>query len=119
MTTNGVAFRITLCRFVLYRIAPSRKRRLLTRRVGLHRTRNSIVTQSIVETINGGSLGRSGELRVMKELLKACNGRSSSVYREFCVRVLVPHDKLVERLDYEEGMQLYEEAIAALPYPDK
>lgn len=83
-----------------------------------YRTRNSIVTRMIVEAINGGTLGRSGELRVLSRLLRACTGRSLPAYREFCVRVLVPHEKL-ERLEYGEGLQLYDEAIAALPHPDK
>jgi hypothetical protein len=84
----------------------------------LYRTRNSIVTRMIVEAINGGTLGHSGELRVMSQLLRACTGRTSPVYREFCVRALVPHEKL-ERLEYEDGLQLYDDAIAALPHPDK
>jgi hypothetical protein len=83
-----------------------------------YRTRNSIVTRLIVEAINGGTLGRTGELRVLSQMLRACTGRSSPVYREFCVRVLVPHEKL-DRLDYDEGLQLYDEAINALPNPDK
>jgi hypothetical protein len=83
-----------------------------------YRTRNSIVTRMIVEAINGGTLGRTGELRVMNQLLRACTGNSLPVYREFCVRVLVPLDKL-DRLEYDEGLQLYDEAIQALPRPDK
>ena len=83
-----------------------------------YRTRNSIVTRMIVEAINGGTLGRTGELRVLTTMLRACSGRSSPVYREFCVRVLVPHEKLM-RLEYEEGLKLYDEAIAALPHSDK
>jgi hypothetical protein len=83
-----------------------------------YRTRNSIVTRLIVEAINGGTLGRTGELRVMHQLLRACTSNTLPVYREFCVRVLVSHDKL-DRLEYDEGLQLYDEAIKALPHPDK
>ena len=82
-----------------------------------YRTRNSVVTRVIIEAINGGSLGHSGELRVMSELLRACTG-SQAAYREFCVRVLVPHDG-IERLEFADGLRLYEDALAALPYPDK
>lgn len=82
-----------------------------------YRTRNSIVTKLIVETINGGTLVRTGELRVLSALLSACNG-SSPVYREFCIRLLVPERKLT-RLSCEEGMALYARATEALPYPDK
>jgi hypothetical protein len=83
-----------------------------------YRTRNSIVTRLIVEAINGGTLGRTGELRVMSQLLRACTSSGSPVYREFCVRVLVPQEKL-EHLEYDEGLQLYDEAIEALPHADK
>jgi hypothetical protein len=83
-----------------------------------YRTRNEIVTRLIVDTLNGGTLVHSGEVRVLTELLRACGGRSSSVYREFCVRVLVPHEKLAA-LGYEEGLQLYDVALEALSLPDK
>lgn len=83
----------------------------------LYRTRNSIVTNTIVEAVNGGSLGHSGELRVMSEVLQACKG-SQPVYREFCVRVLVPNRK-IDRLDYADGLRLYQDALSSLPYPDK
>jgi hypothetical protein len=83
-----------------------------------YRTRNDIVTRTIVHTINGGSLGHTGELRVLIELLRACTGRTSPVYRQFCIRVLVPHEKL-DTLSYEEGLQLFDTALAALPFPEK
>ena len=34
------------------------------------------------------------------------------------MRVLVPYEKL-DRLEYDEGLHLYDEAIGALPHPDK
>ncbi len=83
-----------------------------------YRTRNSVVTRLIVETINGGSLVRSGELRILTELLQACHGRSSPVYREFCVRILLPQEKL-EGLEFEEGLRLFDAALNALPFKDK
>ncbi len=82
-----------------------------------YRTRNSIITRMIVEALNGGAIGRTGELRTLVTLLQACTG-STPVYREFCARVLIPHDKIMH-LEFEEGLQLYEDAIAALPHPDK
>jgi hypothetical protein len=82
-----------------------------------YRTRNSIVTNLIVETINGGALVRTGEMRVLSTLLQACNG-ATPIYREFCVRLLVPERKLT-RLMCEEGVLLYTTARNALPYPDK
>lgn len=82
-----------------------------------YRTRNAIISRMIVEALNGGSIVRTGELRMLVTMLQACTG-STPVYREFCARVLIPHDKIMH-LDFEEGLQLYEEAIAALPHPDK
>ncbi len=80
--------------------------------------RNDVVTRFIVEAINGGAIGHSGELRVLHTLLSACHGRSLPVYREFCVRVLVPHHKL-KRLNHEEGLSLFDAAIGALPFQDR
>jgi hypothetical protein len=84
----------------------------------IYRTRNSLVTQMIVEAINCGVLGHAGELSVLTQLIRGCTGKSSSVYREFCVKVLVPA-KSLEHLEYDEGLLLYNEAIEALPLPDK
>ncbi len=83
-----------------------------------YRTRNEIVTRTIVHTLNGGSLVHTGELRVLESLLRACTGRSSSVYREFCIRVLVPPSKL-DHLTYEEALRLYDTALGALQLPDR
>lgn len=82
-----------------------------------YRPRNSIVTDAIVTSINSGRLSHSGEIRVLSEVLAACRG-SSPVYREFCVRVLVPGEKLSD-IDYEAGLRLYDTASAALPVPDR
>jgi hypothetical protein len=83
-----------------------------------YRTRNYVVTQLIAEAVNGGAFGHSGELAVLLRLLKACNGRSSPVYRDFCIKILVPHSEL-DHLEFSEGQQLYQAASSALPYPDK
>ncbi len=85
----------------------------------LYRPRNRIVTDIIVETINGGVLGHSGELVRLRKLIDACNG-SAPAYREFCVRLLVPSDrKRLQGLEYVEGLDLYDRAIAALPHEDR
>lgn len=82
-----------------------------------YRTRNSIVTDVIIRTINGGDIGHSGELRCLGQLLASCRG-TQALYREFCVRILVPADNL-SRFEYLEGLDLYDSALSALPYPDK
>lgn len=82
-----------------------------------YRTRNSIVTDVIIRTINGGDLAHTGELRGLGQLLAACRG-TQPLYREFCVRVLVPADNL-SKFEYLEGLDLYDAALNALPYPDK
>ena len=83
-----------------------------------YHVRNAVVTRFVVESVNGGSFGHSGEVKVLNGLLAACTGRSSPVYREFCVRVLVPYKK-IEQLEYEDGLRLYDTAITALPHQDR
>ena len=83
-----------------------------------YRTRNSVVTDVIIKTINGGgAFSHSGELRALTMTLAACTG-TRPVYREFCMRILVPSNRL-ERFEYLEGLSLYEAAGRALPYPDR
>lgn len=82
-----------------------------------YRTRNAVVTEQLVRVINGGSIGRAGEIGVMARLLAACTG-SQAAYREFCVRALVPFDNLAN-VDFQDGLQLYDVAQAALPYQDR
>jgi hypothetical protein len=82
-----------------------------------YRPRNAVVTRILVETINGGRLAHSGEVELLKKLLSACTG-TSPIYREFCINILVPRAKL-NHLDYADGLQLYDAAIAALPFEDR
>lgn len=83
----------------------------------VYRPRNAIVTRILVETINGGKLAHSGEVQHLLKLLRACTG-SSPIYRQFCVDILVPRSKL-SHLDYQDGLQMYDAAIGALPLPDR
>jgi hypothetical protein len=82
-----------------------------------YRTRNAVVTDQLVRIINGGSLSRSGEILVMIKLLNSCTG-SQAAYREFCVKALVPFDRL-QNIEFHDGLLLYDAAIAALPYQDR
>lgn len=79
--------------------------------------RNGIVADTIIESLNAGALGRSGEMRVLREMMSACTG-SQLFYREFCVRTLTSR-AFKKRFEFEEGLQLFDTAIAALPFPDK
>jgi hypothetical protein len=84
----------------------------------VYRPRNAIVTRILVELINGGRLGaRAGEVQQLIQLLRACSG-TSPIYRQFCVNVLVPCSK-ISHLDYQDGLQLYETALSALPLEDR
>lgn len=83
-----------------------------------YRTRNSIVTDLIIKTINGGHISTGGEVRVLSQLISACEGASTPVYREFILRLLVPYSKL-DGLRYEDGLMLFDRAIESLPFPDK
>lgn len=82
-----------------------------------YHTRNSLVSNTLVEVINGGSLSFTGEANILYKLLSSCSG-SSATYREFCISVLVPYRKLL-RFEYEQGLRLYDAAIKSLPVPDK
>ena len=83
----------------------------------LYRTRNSIVADIIVSTINGGRLSHGGELAVLRSLLAASTG-TQPVYREFCVGVLTSLNEF-DWLEFGDGLKLFEAAMAALPFPDR
>lgn len=83
-----------------------------------YRTRNSLITEMIVSTINGGTQKRSGEVAILTSLIQACRDKTSPVYREFCVRLLVPGSRL-DGLEYSQGIQLYDAAISSLSHPDQ
>ncbi len=82
-----------------------------------YRPRNAVVTEVVLEALNGGKLARGGELAALEALLSACTG-SHPEYREFCTRALVPNSKL-DGLTYGEGLRLYDMAVNALPLEDR
>lgn len=85
----------------------------------IYRTRNYVVTDIIVEAVNGGIAGRSGEIQRLGHLIRGCTG-ASPAYREFCLRILVPSSRRdLKDLEYGDGRKLYEDAINALPMPDR
>ena len=43
---------------------------------------------------------------------------SQPAYRDFCLRTLVSNEQL-DRLEYQEGLELYDLALESLPYPDR
>lgn len=81
-----------------------------------YRTRNAIVTDTIVRTLNAGELSHGGEFQALRRLLASCTG-TAPTYREFCVRVLV--STRIDALEYAEGVELFDTALAALPFPDR
>ena len=81
-------------------------------------TRNEVVTNILLELVNGG-VGHVGEVRVLKELMSACDG-GTPAYRGFAIDVLVRgRTKLAKHLSYDQGMELYDSARIALSYPDR
>ena len=82
-----------------------------------YRPRNAVVTDLVLEALNGGRLSHGGETRVLSTLLSSCTG-SQPQYREFCTRTLVPSAKL-DHLTYTEGLRLYDDAIDGLPLEDR
>ena len=85
----------------------------------VYRTRNSVVTDILIEAINGGTFGHSGELECLRRMIRACDG-TSPAYREFYIRVLVPHNRdQLKHLEYSEGVELYNEAIDNIRFEDR
>lgn len=82
-----------------------------------YRPRNAIVTDIIINAVNGGTIGHSGEARVLAKLLGSCTG-SQLVYRDYCVEVLSGKAGL-SKFDFDEGLKLFDAAIDALPYEDR
>ncbi|MCA9606195.1 MAG: hypothetical protein KC619_11400 [Myxococcales bacterium] len=82
-----------------------------------YRTRSSVVTDIIVKYVNGGLFGHSGELRVLRRLVGACTG-THPAHREFLLGLLARNPEF-EKLDYGEGLELFELAEKSLPLPDK
>jgi len=82
-------------------------------------TRNEVVTRVLIDLVNGGLAGHMGEIRVLKELVSACNSPSVP-YRNYLVDLLVrARHKLGEIYSYEQGCELYETALANLPTEDR
>ncbi len=82
------------------------------------RTRNQIVTDTIVNLVNGGTFNRQGEMRVLKKLIESCRGKSALIYRNFIAKLLIGNEDL-NRLGYDDGRELYESATDALVAPDR
>ena len=81
-----------------------------------YRTRNAIVNEIIIRTINGGDLSHAGEFLALKTLLAGCQG-TAPAYREFCVRILL--SPVLRRFEFKEGLELFDIALHALPHPDR
>jgi hypothetical protein len=85
----------------------------------LYRTRNEIVTQVLLRLVNGGLPSHSGQYRVLKRLLAACGGSAPS-YKAFVHDVLVrSRDKMEKMFTFEQGLDLYDTALAALSGGDR
>ncbi|MFA9479344.1 hypothetical protein ACERK3_13725 [Phycisphaerales bacterium AB-hyl4] len=82
-----------------------------------YRTRNALVSDIIVKAVNGGSLGTAGEFRILRDLLSACGG-AAPAYHYFAQGVLIPYKKM-QRYEHEQGVQLYDAALLALPAQDR
>ena len=83
------------------------------------KSRNEIVANTIVNFVNGGAFSRrQGELRNLKRMIAACQGRSGLTYRNFLKDLLVGNEQL-ERLSFDDGFELFEDALDALGVPDK
>ena len=82
------------------------------------RTRNEIVTQVLLDLVNGG-VGHTGESRILSQLISSCD-IGAPMYRNFVLDVLVRgRFNLSRRLSYDQGMRLFEIARKTLPYEDR
>ena len=82
------------------------------------KTRNDVVTKVLLDLVNGG-FGHSGELRVIKEVIDACDG-SSVKYRNFIKDVLVHRrSKLEQIFDYEQGLSLFNLGLEKVIHSDR
>ncbi|MEM9944103.1 MAG: ATP-binding protein, partial [Planctomycetota bacterium] len=82
------------------------------------RTRNWVVTEAIVEAINGGTWGTAGEYTLLQQIVEACRGGGTSIYHDFLVQLLVPRTK-IEHLGPTEGLALYDSALECHAADDK
>ena len=82
------------------------------------KTRNDVVTKVLLDLVNG-PFGHSGQLRVVKEVIDACDG-SSLKYRNFIEDILVRcRHKLEKILEYEQGLELFEIALEKVVHADR
>ncbi len=80
-----------------------------------YRTRNQIVTDVLLRTLNQGTSNHTGEFRCLKKLLSACTSNLPQ-YKTFIFDLLVTRRSLIEkRFPYIQAMELYETAINAYP----
>lgn len=80
-----------------------------------YRTRNTVVTDVLLNVLNRGTAGHTGEFRCLKALLSACTS-ASGPYRTFIKDILVERRADIEqRFTCEQAMELYDAALSAYP----
>lgn len=85
----------------------------------MYRTRNQIVTNVLLRLVNGGLSGHSGQYRVLKRLMAACSG-AAPAYKSFLYDILVRSRDILEKMfTFEQGLDLYDTALAAIPQGDR
>ena len=84
-----------------------------------YRTRNVVVTQVLLDLVNGGTVGHSGEARILRELIAACEV-GTPVYRDFITSILVGSRKKIRHIfTPEQGVKLFDLAREVLPFEDR
>lgn len=80
-----------------------------------YRTRNHVVTDVLLRTLNHGTSGHTGEYRCLRALLSACTS-STPQYKRFLWDILVDRRHLIEkRFNYVQAVELYDAALKAFP----
>ncbi|MEW8001193.1 MAG: hypothetical protein AB2827_00290 [Candidatus Thiodiazotropha sp.] len=81
-------------------------------------TRNEIVTQILLDLVNGG-VGNAGQVRTIGKLIEVCSD-GSPIYRDFVMNILVRSRRSLEsNLTFQQGMELYTLAEDVLGTNDK
>lgn len=82
------------------------------------RTRNQVVTEVLISTINDGADQHEGEFQYVRDAVRGCTS-SNPAYRDFLIEVLVSRKSYLTRFGGNRGLELYDLAIQNFPLPDR
>ncbi|MAX85795.1 MULTISPECIES: ATP-binding protein [Thalassolituus] len=84
-----------------------------------YRTRNEVVTQVLIQILNGGFASHTGEHQRLKDILSSCDGETR-IYVNTAHEILISKKKdLKKKFNFEQGLELFDIAIESLTYEDR